>query len=175
MWKLVSGKSKSAAPARSYFKILLTLIIVAALVLVILLNVFTHIFLVVRYYGDSMEPTLNDRQVLLVLKTDNVSGGDIAALYYNNKVLVRRIIAEGGTSLDIDASGNVSIDGVPLDEPYVENPCTGQCNISFPYTIPFGEYFVMGDNRLISMDSRLEEIGTIPADRIIGKVIFSFG
>ena len=118
---------------------------------------------------------LRKRQVLLVLKTDQVEQGDIAAFYYNNKVLVRRVIAAGGTSLEISDAGVVTVDGMALAEDYVEDPTFGQCNISFPYTVPYNSFFVMGDNRGIAMDSRLEEIGTIPRGRILGKVIFVFG
>lgn len=175
MWKLVSSKKKPKTASHSFIKVFLTLIIAAALVFVILLNVFTHVFSVVRYYGDSMEPSLKDRQMLIVMQTDKVKSGDIAAFYYNNKVLVRRIIAESGTSIELDSAGNVYIDSSRLEEPYVDTFSVGQCNINFPFIVPYNEYFVMGDNRLISMDSRLKEIGTVPKDRILGKVIFSFG
>jgi len=175
MWKLYSHKKKEERPARSPVTMLLTLLVAAALVVVVLVNIFTHVFSVVQYFGDSMEPGLSDRQVLLVLKTDKVARGDVAAFYYNNKVLVRRRIADGGTSLEIDETGTVIVDGERLSEPYVETPSRGQCNISFPYTIPHDEYFMMGDNRIVAMDSRLAEIGTIPSDRVIGKVVFSIG
>lgn len=162
-------------PKIPYLRIALTIVACIALTVVVLLNVFTHVFSVVRYYGSGMEPALQDRQVLLVLKTDQVEQGDIAAFYYNNKVLVRRVIAAGGTSLEISDAGVVTVDGMTLAEDYVEDPTFGQCNISFPYTVPYNSFFVMGDNRGIAMDSRLEEIGTIPRGRILGKVIFVFG
>lgn len=162
-------------PKIPYVRIALTIVACIALTVVVLLNVFTHIFSVVRYYGSGMEPALQDRQVLLVLKTDQVEQGDITAFYYNNKVLVRRVIAAGGTSLEISDAGVVTVDGMTLAEDYVEDLSFGQCNISFPYTVPYNSFFVMGDNRGIAMDSRLEEIGTIPRGRILGKVIFVFG
>ena len=175
MWKLVSKPKKHKTASHSFIKTFLTLVIATVLIVVVLLNVFTHVFSVVRYYGDSMEPSLKDPQILLVLQNDKVKQGDMAAFYYNNKVLVRRIIAESGTSVELDSAGNVYIDNNQLDEPYVDAHSVGQCNINFPFIVPYNEYFVMGDNRLISMDSRLEEIGTVPKDRILGKVIFSFG
>lgn len=159
---------------KHYGTTLLRLLLLVAVVGLLLLTLFTQVFSIVHYYGDSMEPSLEDRQILVVRKTDKVHRGDIAAFYYNNKVLVRRIIAEGGTSLEIERNGQVIIDGNVLEESYVAELALGQCNISFPYTVPSEEFFVMGDNRPIAMDSRLKEIGSVPRDRILGKVIFSF-
>ena len=170
-----AGKRVQAAP--SYGKTVAVIAgIVFALVLV-LLNLFTFTFSVVQYYGDGMEPSLQNRQVLLIRKTggnERIEEGDIVAFYYNNKALVRRVICTGGKMISVDENGTVSIDGKPVEEPYVQSPSAGQCNISFPYTVPVGQYFVMGDNRAIAMDSRLSEIGTISGDRILGKVVFVF-
>lgn len=175
MKRLVSNRGKYMRPKAPYMRIVLSLVICVVLAVVVLLNVFTHVFSVVQYYGDSMEPALHDRQILIVLRTDQVEQGDITALYYNNKVLVRRVVAAGGTSLEMDGNGRVKVDGMPLEESYVSDFSLGQCNISFPITVPYDEFFVMGDNRAIAMDSRLEQIGTIPRNRILGKVIFSIG
>lgn len=175
MQKSASDQSNRRKEKTPYLRIAATIVVCVALVVVVLLNVFTHVFSVVRYYGDGMEPNLKDRQVLLVLKTDQVNPGDMAAFYYNNKVLVRRVIAGSGASLEISDSGTVKIDGVVQEEPYIPEPSLGQCNISFPYTVPNEEFFVMGDNRAIAMDSRLEEIGTIPRSRVIGKILFVIG
>ena len=159
----------------SFIKVLLSLILAAALAAVILLNIFTHVFSVVQYYGDSMEPAISDRQVLVVLKTDKIAKDDIAAFYFNNKVLVRRVIAEGGSTVDMDSTGTVYLDANRLEEPYVTAPTLGQSNIDFPFTVPYDEFFMMGDNRAVSMDSRLKELGTVPRNRILGKVIFVLG
>lgn len=175
MKKLASNHGKYMKAKPPYLRLTLSLIVGLALTVVVLLNLFTHVFSVVQYYGDGMEPGLQDRQILVVLQTDQVKQGDVAAFYYNNKVLVRRIIAGGGASVEMDDRGKVKVDGAGLDEPYVQEHSPGQCNISFPYTVPYDEFFVMGDNRAIAMDSRLEEIGTIPRNRILGKVIWSFG
>lgn len=175
MQKLISNRGKHMKARTPYMRIVLSLIVCVALSVVVLLNVFTHVFSVVQYYGSGMEPELQNRQVLLVLRTDQVEQGDIAAFYYNNKVLVRRVIAGGGTSLEMDENGRVKVDGMPLQEPYVSEFSPGQCNVSFPHTVPYDEFFVMGDNRSIAMDSRLEQIGTIPRNRILGKVILNIG
>lgn len=147
---------------------------VLAIVFLLLLNVFTHVLQVVTYNGTGMEPTLEGGQTLLILKTKKVHEGDIIAFYYNNQVLVRRVICTGGKQLELNDRGVVCIDGNVLEEPYLESPATGQCNITFPFHVRTGTVFVMGDNRLEAMDSRLEEIGTVLEDRIIGKVIFPF-
>lgn len=148
--------------------------IVALLVFaVVLTNVFTHILQVVNYNGTGMEPGMRGGQTLLLLKTQDVQEGDIIAFYYNNQVLVRRVICLGGKQLEISKEGDVRINEVLLNEPYVRESSLGQCNITFPYNVRTGTVFVMGDNRSVSMDSRLQEIGTIPTDRIIGKVILA--
>jgi len=170
-------KNKAAAnqKSNSFFKVVINLLISALLVAVVALNIFTHVFSVVQYYGDSMQPAIADRQILVVRKTDKVSAGDITAFYFNNKVLVRRIIAEGGTTVDVGSDGTVFLNGTKLDEPYVVNATVGQSNVSFPLTVPYEEFFVMGDNRVVSMDSRLKELGTVPRNRVIGKVVLVLG
>lgn len=142
------------------------------LLVILLLNLFTYGVHVVRYYGAGMEPALSGGRTLLVLNTRRVSPGDVIAFYYNNKLLVRRVICTGGDQIELDASGGVTVNGEALDEPYVTEPSLGQCDLEFPYTVPSGSVFVMGDNRPASMDSRLSEIGAVPADRIYGKVLF---
>ena len=151
------------------FKIVLICIVTASL----LLNLFTFIMPVVKYYGVSMSPTLKDGQILIVNKMAEIESGDIVAFHYNNKVIVRRVVATGNNQVSIDVFGTVSVNGQDIDEPYVENKTLGQCNLNFPYTIPAKSYFVLGDNREVAMDSRLLEIGVVTEDRLIGKVVFS--
>lgn len=152
---------------KSAIKSALIIILIAS----ILLNIFTYIFSIVRHYGTSMEPVLSDNQYLLIYKTADVDNGDVIAFYYNNKVLVRRVAATAGEQVYIDIFGNVSVNGTELDEPYVSNKTLGQSDIEFPYNVPANSVFVLGDNRETSMDSRLNEIGAVSNDRIIGKVI----
>lgn len=149
--------------------------IIAGVVLgvVLLLNLLTFAFSVVRYYGDGMTPTLKSGQMLVIDKVGSVSEGDIIAFYYNNKVLVRRVVSTGGKQVEIDSAGTVSVNGKTLEEPYLESTTLGQCNLNFPYSVPTGHLFVLGDNRSTAMDSRLSEIGTVPEDRVIGKVLFA--
>jgi len=172
--KIISMTGKRVQAAPSYGKTM-ALIAGGALVLIlVLINLFSFTFSVVQYYGDGMEPSLQNSQILLIRKSDGnarVEEGDIVAFYYNNNVLVRRVICTGGSVLSIDDAGAVTVDGKLLEESYVSSASVGQCNISFPYNVPVGQYFVMGDNRAVAMDSRLSEIGTISRDRILGKVI----
>ena len=168
----VSGKRVQAAP--SYGKTMALIGGTALVLILILINLFSFTFSVVQYYGDGMEPSLQNRQILLIRKSDGsarMDEGDIVAFYYNNNVLVRRVICVGGSVISIDGEGAVTVDGELLEEPYLSSASVGQCNVSFPYNVPVGQYFLMGDNRAVAMDSRLSEIGTISEDRILGKVV----
>ena len=165
-------QGKYGTPKRSGKK--LWLILAGVLILaIVLLNLFGHFFQLVRYYGDGMQPALENGQTLLIAKDAEISEGDIVAFYYNNKLLVRRVICTGGKQLSIDRDGTVRINDETLDEPYVTEPSIGQCNQTFPCYVPPNSVFVMGDNRTVAMDSRLKEIGTISEDRILGKVLFT--
>lgn len=140
---------------------------------VILLNLFTHVLQIVRYNGNAMEPNLHSGQTLVILRTQEVKEGDIIAFYYNNQVLVRRVICTGGKQVSIANDGSVSINSRQLEEPYLTEKSIGLCTITFPHHVQSGYVFVMGDSRTIAMDSRLEEIGSIPEERIIGKVLLA--
>lgn len=141
---------------------------------ILLVNLFTHVLLVVRYNGSAMEPSLHSGQTLVVHRTRQVREGDIIVFYFNNQTLIRRVICTGGNQIEVEKDGSVLVNMQKLEETYVEQPSLGQCNLSFPFYVRTGSVFVMGDNRAISMDSRLEEIGPIPLDRVIGKVLFAF-
>lgn len=154
---------------KNTMKIFFALILVVSL----LMNLFTFVIPVVKYYGTSMSPTLKDGQILIVNKMAGIKNGDVVAFYYNNQVLVRRVIASGNEQITVDVFGTVHINGEEMKEPYIENKTLGQSNIDFPYNVPTNTYFVMGDNRDVAMDSRLSEIGVVSEDRLIGKVIFS--
>ena len=138
----------------------------------LMMNLFTQVMPVVRYYGESMSPTLEDSQILFINKMAKVESGDIVAFYYNNNILIRRVVAVENQQVVIDIFGTVSVNGTELAEEYVEKKTLGQCNLDFPYTVPPNSYFVLGDNREIAMDSRLQEIGVVSQERMIGKVMF---
>ena len=145
-----------------------TLIVVAA-VAVLISNLLLPIL---RIYGSSMMPALTDGDIVAAVRSGSYERGDVIAFYYNNKILVKRVVGLPGEWVDIDADGNVSINGEPLDEPYLEEKAPGECDIELPYQVPDGRYFVMGDHRSVSSDSRSSEVGCVPEEKIIGKLIF---
>jgi len=132
----------------------------------------TFVFTAIQVSGDSMEPTLSDGDVLVLLNGHDYSSGQLCCVAWQNKLLIKRVIAVGGDSIEIDRDGNVSVNGVVLDEPYVTSKSLGECDIEFPYTVPEGKFFVMGDQRATSVDSRSTAVGAVGADQIVGKVWF---
>lgn len=147
-----------------------TLIVVAALAVLV-----ATIFLpVLRIYGSSMEPTINEGEIVVSLKGSEFEPGDIIALYYSNKILVKRFIGGPGQWIDIDMDGNVFVDGKLLDEPYLQDgaKAIGDTTITLPYQVPEGRIFVLGDNRAISQDSRSTVVGCIADEQIVGKIVF---
>ncbi len=127
---------------------------------------------VLKIYGSSMEPTLNAGEMIVAVKTQNIHRGDVVAFYFGNKLMVKRCIAVGGDSVNIDDSGKVYVNGDLLNEPYVQELALGECDVTFPREIPDGKYFLLGDNRGDSIDSRNASIGCIDSEFIVGKVFF---
>lgn len=127
---------------------------------------------VLRIYGTSMAPTLTDGQIVVSVKTGSFKPGDVTAFYHGNKLLIKRYMAGPSDWVNIDAEGNVTINGEALDEPYLTEKAYGETNISLPYQVPDERYFVMGDNRDVSIDSRNTAVGCIAKDQIVGKVVF---
>ena len=127
---------------------------------------------VLRIYGSSMVPTLADGQIVVSVKTASFEPGDIAAFYHGNKLLIKRYIAGSADYVNIDEDGAVSVNGTLLEEPYLAEKAYGEADIEFPYQVPDQRYFVMGDNRSVSIDSRSSIVGCIAGDQIVGKVVF---
>lgn len=126
---------------------------------------------VLQIYGNSMTPTLEAGNIVISLKSDEFQPGDVIAFYYNNKILVKRVIASAGDWVDMDEEGNVSVNGEALDEPYLTEKAYGDCNIKLPYQVPESRVFVMGDHRSVSVDSRNTQIGCIGEEQIVGKLV----
>ena len=144
------------------------LIVVAAisvLVAVLLLPV-------LQIYGHSMNDTLDEGDIVVSVKGSDFETGDIIAFYYNNKILVKRVIGNPGDWIDIDEAGNVYVNNVLAEEPYLENKAFGECNIELPYQVPESKVFVMGDNRSVSIDSRNTAVGCVAEEQIVGKIVY---
>lgn len=127
---------------------------------------------VLQIYGKSMNPTLDEGQIVLSVKGSDMETGDVVAFYYNNKILVKRVIAQAGEWVDINKDGIVSVNNVVINEPYLKEWALGECNISLPYQVPEGRIFVMGDNRSVSIDSRNTAVGCVAEEQIVGKIVF---
>ena len=145
-----------------------------ALITVAAVAVLVAVFLmpVLRIYGTSMSPTVDEGNYVVSIKGSSFGTGDVIAFYYNNKILVKRVIAVAGDWVDIDENGNVYVNGTLLDEPYISEFSLGECSIRLPYQVPEGRVFVMGDHRSVSVDSRSAEIGCIAEEQIVGKLVF---
>ena len=142
------------------------LVVVAALAVLI-----TTLFLpILQISGDSMSPTLEHDEIVVLLKMKNFQRGDLVGFYYQGTILLKRVIALPEDEVAIDGDGNVYVNGALLEEPYVTEKGLGDCDLTFPYKVPGTSYFVMGDRRSNSVDSRNSVIGAISRDDIIGKV-----
>lgn len=157
--------SRFGQTLRSTVYALITVAAVAVLVATLWLPV-------LQIYGSSMNPNLTDGDIVLSLKESDFKSGDVAAFYYNNKILVKRVIATSGQWVNIDEKGNVSVDGEMLEEPYLMDKALGECNIELPFQVPEGRLFVMGDHRSVSVDSRNSAVGCVAEEQLVGKLVF---
>ena len=169
--ELLEGELKRTKYNRRYLRTLrstvfsLVLVVAAAVIIAVLL------LPVLQISGSSMENTLVDGDMVISLNDGKCKTGDVIGFYYNNVVLIKRVIATSGDWVDIAEDGTVKVNGVELDEPYVTEKALGDCNINLPYQIPQGKCFVLGDNRTDSIDSRNTAVGCISNDVVVGRLL----
>ena len=161
----VCYKGRYRAVLRSTVYLLITVAAVAVLVATLWLPV-------LQIYGTSMAPTLQDGNIVFSLKTSTLEQGDLVAFYYNNKILVKRVIAGPGDWVDIKEDGTVYVNEIRLEEPYLVEKALGECDVTLPYQVPEGRLFVMGDHRATSVDSRSTVIGCVSQEQIVGRIVF---
>lgn len=153
---------------RAFISTLSVLAVIAAVAVLV-----STLFLpVIQVSGNSMEPTLSDGDVLVLLKSKHYERSQLCCISWQNKMLLKRIIGLPGDVVSIDTEGNVSVNGALLDEPYVSDKTLGECDVTFPCQVPEGKVFVLGDHRSTSIDSRSSEIGCVDQDQIVGFVLF---
>ena len=157
---------------RSYAMVLRSTIYTMITVAAIAILVAVLFLPVLRIYGSSMNPTLNEGDIVVSVKGSQFKTGEIIAFYYNNKILVKRVIANTGDWVDIDEDGYVYVNGEKLDEPYLQDRAFGETDIKLPYQVPDKRIFVMGDNRSVSVDSRNTSVGCVAEEQIVGKIVY---
>lgn len=158
---------------RGYLKALRGTVAILIVVASIAVIAATMMFPILRIYGNSMTPTLEEGNIVVTLKGTGYERGDLIAFYYNNKILVKRVIAMPGEWVNIDESGRVYINDILQEEEYLADGerDLGECDIELPYQVPEGRVFVMGDHRSVSIDSRSSTIGCVSEEQVVGRLL----
>ena len=168
----VETERKRYRRQKAYNKALGGTIYVLTIVAAVAVLIATLVLPVLQIEGTSMEPTLSNGDIVLLTKTTRFDHGDLCGFTWNNKLLIKRVIGLPGDWIEMDTDGNIYLNGEKLDEPYVQQKDFGECDLEFPFQVPQEQYFVVGDMRESSIDSRNSLIGCIPKDQIVGKVFF---
>ena len=167
LYKEVKRVKGHADFAKLFYNTIASLIVVAAAAVLI-----SMLFLpVLRVTGTSMTPTLENDQLVVCGKGGSFTQGDIVAFYYNNKILLKRVIAVSGDYVNISPDGTVYVNDKKIDEPYIKEKAFGECDIKLPYQVPEQRIFVMGDHRSTSIDSRSSTVGCISEEAVVGKIV----
>ena len=168
----VETERKRYRRQKAYNKALGGTVYVLTIVAAIAVLIATLVLPVLQIEGTSMEPTLANGDIVLLTKTTNFDRGELCGFSWNNKLLIKRVIGIPGDWIEIDTDGTVYLNGEKLDEPYAEQLSVGECDLEFPFQVPQEQYFVLGDMRESSIDSRNTLIGCVAKDQIVGKVFF---
>ncbi len=155
-----------------YWRVLRSTVYVLVIVAAIAVLVATLWLPVLQIYGNSMTPTLKEGEIVVTIKSQNYECGEVVAFYYNNKILIKRVIAGPGEWVDVKRDGTVYVDGKRKEEPYVKEKALGDSDVDFPYQVPESRIFVMGDHRSTSIDSRNTAVGCVAEEQIVGKIVF---
>jgi signal peptidase I len=167
----VKAEIKNIKYRKRYQSVLISTIASLTVVAAIAVLVATIWLPVLQIYGSSMTPTLQDGDVVVSIKNSDFGTGDLVAFYLGNKILIKRCIAVAGDYVNIDEDGNVYVNGNLLDEPYLDEKALGDCDLEFPYQVPESRYFMLGDDRATSVDSRSNAIGCVADEQIVGKIV----
>ncbi|MCD8090052.1 MAG: signal peptidase I [Clostridiales bacterium] len=167
----VLAERKRLAYMKKFRTVLMSTVYVLIVVAAVSVLLATLFLPVLQVSGSSMEPTLSDRDIILLFKGESFETGDLVGFYFQNKLLLKRVIGGPGDIIDIEPDGTVYVNNVKIDEPYVTDRALGECDLDFPYQVPENRYFLMGDNRSTSIDSRTSAVGCIEVDQIVGKVV----
>ena len=157
---------------KEYSKIFRNTIVVLVVVAALSVLISSFFVTVLKVTGESMSPTLESGQIVLASNSKEFEAGELIAFYYNNKVLIKRVIGSPGDWINIDSDGNVYVNGVLLEETYLTEKSLTPTDITFPYQVPENRYFVLGDHRSVSIDSRSTTVGCVSEEQLIGKVLF---
>lgn len=164
-------QERQRSRVRRMFVSTASIVVVAAALTVLVTSLWTP---VLKVYGSSMTPTLSEGDLVISAKGGSFQQGDIVSFYFNNNILVKRVIGLAGDWIDISPEGDVSVNGKIIDEPYLKEKALGQCDIKLPYQVPEGRIFVMGDHRSTSVDSRLSSVGCVSEEQVVGKLLVRF-
>ena len=168
----VETERKRYRRQKAYNQALSGTVYVLTIVAAVSVLIATLVLPVLQIEGTSMEPTLVNGDIVLLTKTTNFSRGELCGFSWNNKLLIKRVIGIPGDWIEIDTDGTVYLNGEKLDEPYAQQLAMGECDLEFPFQVPQEQYFVLGDMRESSIDSRNTLIGCVEKDQIVGKVFF---
>ena len=170
--KQVETERKRYRRQKAYNKALSGTVYVLTIVAAVAVLIATLVLPVLQIEGTSMSPTLANGDIVLLTKTTSFDRGELCGFSWNNKLLIKRVIGLPGDWIEIDTDGTVYLNGEQLDEPYAEQLAVGECDLEFPFQVPQEQYFVLGDMRESSIDSRNTLIGCVEKDQIVGKVFF---